>query len=312
MQIDQLFEFVYVLIDKKQVTAKEMATRFGVSTRTIYRWVEALSVSGVPIYSVKGHNGGIAISESYTLDKTVLSDEEKLAIVSSVKALNSLSGTSANEINAKAAQKISNLVSSDTDWIEVDFAPWSPEGSEVRQIFENLRQSILNKRQIKFDYYSGNGKTESRTVHPWKLIYKGQAWYLQGWCTVRKAERFFKLTRMRNLIIIGKIADITKQAASKTALQNNTHAQDMQPLPTIEIKATISASKVSYLMDTFICSEVSTHKDGSISAVFTVPLADWIYNLLLSFGSDMKIISPKDIQEKVISMAEDVVKNYSS
>ena len=312
MQIDQLFEFVYVLIDKKQVTAKEMATRFGVSTRTIYRWVEALSVSGVPIYSVKGHNGGIAISESYTLDKTVLSDEEKLAIVSSVKALNSLSGTSANEINAKAAQKISNLVSSDTDWIEVDFAPWSPEGSEVRQIFENLRESILNKRQIKFDYYSGNGKTESRTVHPWKLIYKGQAWYLQGWCTARKAERFFKLTRMKNLIIIGKIADITKQAASKTALQNNTHAQDMQPLPTIEIKATISASKVSYLMDTFICSEVTTHKDGSITAVFTVPLADWIYNMLLSFGSDMKIISPKDVREKVISMAEDVVKNYCS
>ena len=125
--------------------------------------------------------------------------------------MNSLSGTSANEINAKAAEKISNLVTSDTDWIEVDFAPWSPEGSEVRQIFENLRQSILNKRQIKFDYYSGNGKTESRTVHPWKLIYKGQAWYLQGWCTARKAERFFKLTRMRNLIIIGKIADITKQ-----------------------------------------------------------------------------------------------------
>ena len=117
---------------------------------------------------------------------------------------------------------------------------------------------------------------------------------------------------MRNLIIIAKIADITKQEASKMSLKESNHSLNMQPLPTIEIKATISASKVSYLMDTFICSEVSTHKDGSISAVFTVPLADWIYNLLLSFGSDMKIISPKDVREKVISMAEDVVKNYCS
>ena len=54
MQIDQLFEFVYILIDKKQVTAKEMSEYFGVSTRTVYRWIAALSVSGVPIYSLKG------------------------------------------------------------------------------------------------------------------------------------------------------------------------------------------------------------------------------------------------------------------
>ena len=54
MQIDQLFEFVYILIDKKQLTAKEMSEYFEVSTRTVYRWIDALSVSGVPIYSLKG------------------------------------------------------------------------------------------------------------------------------------------------------------------------------------------------------------------------------------------------------------------
>ena len=92
MQIDQLFEFVYILIDKKQSTASEMAKRFGVSTRTIYRWIDALSVSGVPVYSLKGRGGGIAISEKYALDKRILSEEERLAIVSSVKAFNSLAG----------------------------------------------------------------------------------------------------------------------------------------------------------------------------------------------------------------------------
>ena len=96
MQIDQLFEFVYILIDKKQVTAKEMSEHFGVSVRTIYRWIEALSVSGVPLYSLKGRGGGIAISEKYALDKRILSEEERLAIVSSVKAFNSLSGNPAS------------------------------------------------------------------------------------------------------------------------------------------------------------------------------------------------------------------------
>ena len=304
MQIDQLFELVYVLIDKKQVTAKEMAERFGVSTRTIYRWVDALSVSGVPIYSQNGRGGGIAISEKYALDTKVLSDEERLAIVSSVKALNSLSGNPASVVNAniKAAEKISGLVEKDTDWLEVDFAPWSPEGSSVRQVFGTLRDCILQKKQVIFDYYSGDGRKERRTVHPWKLIYKGQAWYLQGWCTTRKAERFFKLTRMQNLDMTGRNANIT-------------HITTPQKIPEykpklLTIKAKVYPQKISYLLDTFICSEVIPHKDGSITVTFTVPEQDWIYELLLSFGPNMKIISPKQVKEKILQIAKDVLKNY--
>ena len=156
MQIDQLFEFVYILIDKKQVTAKEMSKHFGVSTRTIYRWLDALSVSGVPVYSLKGRGGGIAISEQYALDKTVLSEDERLAIISSVKALNSLSGNPAATVNAnlKAAEKLAHLTTKETDWLEVDFSPWSPEGQNVLHFFAILRECILKKRQVSFDYYS--------------------------------------------------------------------------------------------------------------------------------------------------------------
>ena len=315
MQIDQLFELVYVLIDKKQVTAKEMAQRFGVSTRTIYRWVEALSVSGVPIYSQNGRGGGIAISEKYALDTKVLSDEERLAIVSSVKALNSLSGNPASVVNAniKAAEKISGLVEKDTDWLEVDFAPWSPEGSSVRQVFGTLRDCILQKKQVVFDYYSGDGRMERRMVHPWKLIYKGQAWYLQGWCTTRKAERFFKLTRMQNLNMTGRNANISRLVAKEYEEKNHAPAPQKKPdykPKLLTIKAKVFPQKISYLLDTFICSEVIPHKDGSISVTFTVPEQDWIYELLLSFGPNMKIISPKQVKEKILQIAKDVLKNY--
>ena len=306
MQIDQLFELVYVLIDKKQVTAKEMAERFGVSTRTIYRWVDALSVSGVPVYTQNGRGGGIAISEQYALDTKVLSEEERLAIVSSVKALNSLSGNPASAVNAniKAAEKISGLVAKDTDWLEVDFAPWSPEGSSVRQVFGTLRDCILQKKQVVFDYFSGDGTMERRTVHPWKLFYKGQAWYLQGWCTLRKAERFFKLTRIQNLDMTGRAANITK-------INKPAHKQNFNYHPELlTIKAKIYPQKISYLLDTFICSEVIPHKDGSVTATFSVPKDDWVYELLLSFGPHMKIISPKPVREKVLALAKGVLAEY--
>ena len=254
MQIDQLFEFVYILIDKKQVTAGEMAKRFGVSTRTIYRWLDALSVSGVPVYSLKGRGGGIAISEQYALDNTVLSEDERLAIISSVKALNSLSGNPAAAVNAniKAAEKLSRLTTKETDWLEVDFSPWSPEGQNVRQLFAVLRDCILKKRQVSFNYYSGDGSAEHRVVHPWKLVYRGQAWYLQGWCILRKAERFFKLSRMYDVQMTGRMADITKEGTGNQS-EANLNQQAPQKLPLIQIKAKVSPSKIAYLFDSFVC-----------------------------------------------------------
>ncbi len=317
MQIDQLFEFVYILIDKKQVTAAEMAKWFGVSTRTIYRWIDALSVSGVPVYSLKGRGGGIAISENYSLDKTVLSEEEKLAVVSSVKALNSLSGNKAgiagltglSGANLKAAEKLSRLVASDADWLEVDFSPWSPEGKNVSELFGTLRDCILKKKQVRFDYFSGSGIIEKRIVHPWKLVYKGQAWYLFGWCTERKSGRFFKISRMRNVVATGRAVTVTKDAAKFEEAEKLQAAQKYKT-PLIQIKAKVASSKISYLLDTFICSQVIPKKDGSVTASFTVPDIGWIYEMLLAFGPDIKIISPKAVRDKVLLLAKSVVKMY--
>ena len=309
MQIDQLFEFVYVLIDKKQVTAKDMAQRFGVSTRTIYRWMDALAVSGVPVYALKGRGGGIAISEQYAMDKTVLSEEERLAIVSSVKALNVLSGNPASVLNAniKAAEKLSNLVTTDTDWLEVDFAPWSPEGSGVRELFGTLRDSILKKRQVEFDYFTGDGRTEHRTVHPWKLVYRGQAWYLSGWCTARQAERFFKLSRMVNVIQTSNPATITKQ---DTKSDSATLAAQTPPLVTISVN--VSAAKAGFVLDTFACTRHQTQSDGSLTAAFTAPDTDWLISTLLSFGPDLKILSPEKVRKAVARLAEKTAELYQN
>ncbi|MCR4735326.1 MAG: YafY family transcriptional regulator [Treponema sp.] len=384
MQIDQLFEFVYVLIDKKQVTAKEMSERFGVSVRTIYRWIDALCISGVPIYSLKGRGGGIAISENFTLDNTVLTEEERLAILSSLKALDTLSGNNSRGVeltrdsvaassafgkqaasntrglttakaslltaNSSAVQKLSRLVKSDTDWLEVDFAPWSPEGAEVRNLFSTLRDSILKKRQVSFDYFTGDGRTEKRIVHPWKLVFRGQSWYLLGWCTSRKAERYFKLTRMRNVLVTEKTADISRDVSEKlkkekskkatnisrdaseelekvNSAKNGKNAADLkaknkavQPqdnisyenFPLVQIKARVSKEKISYLLDSFICSQLDTHKDGSVTATFTAPESPWLCELLLGFGPQIKIISPKKIKKQIIELSSAVLKIYKN
>ena len=302
MQIDELFELACILINKKQVTAKEMSARFGVSVRTIYRWVETLSASGIPVYALQGRGGGIAISEKYALDKTVLTEEERLAIVSSVRALSKLSA------NDKAAEKISSLASNEADWLEVDFAPWSPEGQGVREFFVTLRDSILKKQQVEFDYFSSDGKKARRIVHPWKLIYRGQAWYLLGWCTERKKERYFKLSRMLNVKKTVRPADITFKNFHDTDSQKSADFNSEKKL--IQIEAVVSSKMAFYLLDTFACSKVEPNPDESIRVTFSAPDESWLCGLLLSFGAELKIISPNGIKEKIIQMAKETFSQY--
>lgn len=87
MKINRLFEIIYILIEKESITAKELAEKFEVSTRTIYRDVEILSSVGIPIYMTKGRGGGISLLPNYILDKTVLTDKERENILSSLRAV---------------------------------------------------------------------------------------------------------------------------------------------------------------------------------------------------------------------------------
>ncbi|HPX27866.1 MAG TPA: HTH domain-containing protein, partial [Treponemataceae bacterium] len=82
-----LFEVLYIILDKKKVTAVELASHFAVSTRTIYRWVEQLCVAGIPLYMTKGRGGGISVSDGFVLDQALFSDKEKKQVLYALDSL---------------------------------------------------------------------------------------------------------------------------------------------------------------------------------------------------------------------------------
>ena len=103
MQINRLFEIVYILLDKKTVTARELSEHFEVSKRTIYRDIEILSQAGIPIYTTKGKGGGISVLPEFVLNKSILSDREQNEILSALQSLNALNGSTADPVLNKLA-----------------------------------------------------------------------------------------------------------------------------------------------------------------------------------------------------------------
>ncbi|MBU3110021.1 helix-turn-helix transcriptional regulator [Clostridium lacusfryxellense] len=121
MQINRLFGIIYILLDRKVVTAKELAKHFEVSSRTIYRDVDTLSSAGIPIYATQGKNGGITLLENFVLNKSVLSENEQNEIL---VALQSLTATGYPSIDITLSKLSSLFKKGDNNWIEVDFTNW--------------------------------------------------------------------------------------------------------------------------------------------------------------------------------------------
>ena len=177
MQINRLFEILYILLDQKTVTSRALAERFEVSQRTIYRDIETLSSAGIPVYMSKGKGGGISLLPDFVLNKAVITDEEKEDILSSLKAVNAVHPSKTDT----ALKKLSSLFGeSNTDWIEVDFSSWANAQNET-ETFNTMKPAIIGKRVVSFSYASAKGQRTSREVEPLKLCFNQRLRRWQIW-----------------------------------------------------------------------------------------------------------------------------------
>ena len=285
MQINRLFEMVYLLLNKESITAKELAMHFEVSTRTIYRDVELLSSAGIPIYMTKGKGGGISLLPDFVLNKAVLTDGEKSDILSALNAMEAVSLEQANT----AVKKLSSLFgNTNTDWIEVDFSGWANAGEEAR-LFAALKAAIIGKQRVSFHYHSSQHSI-GRRVEPMKLCFKGQAWYLYAYCTLREDYRFFKLRRIKELIILN---DHFERSAPAKVLSG--HPAIYDELVTVTLRL---SKKLAYrVYDEF--SQYEILPGGDFMVQFTMPGEDWLYHYLATFGEDCEVLAPGYIRLQV-------------
>lgn len=291
MQINRLFEIVYMLLDQKSVTAAELSAHFEVSVRTIYRDIETLSSAGIPVYMQKGKGGGISLLPGFTLNKTVLTTKERENIVSSLRATQHLT----EEQSSTALNKLSSLFGEmNTDWLEVDFSNWGDHGKEM-DVFNRLKPAIIQRRIVKFSYASNREEKTERTVQPLKLVFKGQAWYLYGYCRLRCDYRFFKLKRIEDLEV--QEENFQMKAPANVLSKSKDYKEDKL----IKMKLRISPELGYRVMDEFEDYEI--HDDGYFICCIEMPEGEWLFSFLASFAGRCQILEPEwlkiDMKKKI-------------
>jgi len=198
MKDNRLFRILYYILEKEKVTANELADKFEVSVRTIYRDIDSISSVGVPIFTTQGKGGGIKIDNEYILNKSLFDANEKEQIIAALQGLEKTNKVYKSELITKlsALFKIKN-----SNWIEIDFTSWGSNNT-YQDLFNTLKITIINKNIISFSYNSNKGEKINRKVKPIRLLFKEQDWYLYGFCLLRNDFRYFKLSRMKDLEVL--------------------------------------------------------------------------------------------------------------
>lgn len=302
MQISRLFEIIYILLSKKNITAKELAERFEVSVRTIYRDIDTLSSAGIPIYARQGKGGGISLLDGYVLNKMVLSENEQNEILYALQSLT----TTQNPETDRVLSKLSSLFNkNNANWIEVDFSSWGSDKNQACE-FTILKNAILNRQIIEFDYFNASGEKSNRKVEPVKLVFKVNAWYLRGFCLSQNAYRTFKISRM---LKVQMTPDQFIERASEELVEDT---QEKGAQQWINVQLKISSQGAYRVFDEFSEKEITKNQDGSFNIAASLPESKWLIGYLLSYGADVEVLSPQNIRDKIRNQAEEILGNYKN
>lgn len=297
MKDNRLFRILYYILEKGKVTANELADKFEVSVRTIYRDIDSISSAGIPIYALQGKGGGIEIAEDFVLSKSLLSENEKQQIMSALQGLDNTTIQRENELLTKlsALFKMKN-----TSWIEVDFNNWQ-NNKMYEKTFDDIKSAILSKNIISFTYFSSNEKETDRIVKPVRLLFKSQDWYLYALCLLRNDFRYFKLSRIKNLEIHTEKFD--------DSFENVILKKEMPHENTVHIKVKFDR-KVAFRVYDEINGEITEDNDGNLYSEIEIPNDYNLYNYIFSFGDEAEVLEPEEVRMQIKKMINKMAEKY--
>ena len=288
MQESRLFKIIYHLLDKGKATALELAEKFEVSVRTIYRDIDALSEAGIPIYTETGRNGGIHLMDDFVLDKAVLSEEEKQEILLALQSMN------ITKDNSEILQKLSAVFHLNSEnWLEIDFSRWGNQGRDNDK-FNLLKSAIIHRKRVKITYAGSNEKATERIVQPMKILYKSMAWYLKAYCTLKQDYRVFKLNRIIDLEVLSD------------SFPHQVFPELEKDLKQIYKKIVLRFSKeAAYrVYDEFDMTQIEIQTNGDFIVSAQMPEDTWLIGYLLTFGTQVDILEPAYLKEVLAEQAK--------
>lgn len=206
-RLSRLTAILTQLQTKRLLTASELANKFSVSNRTIYRDLKALEEAGVPILTEDGK--GYFLMEGYRLPPIMFTESEANALITAEQIVLKNNDTSFVNEFSEAINKIKSVLKSDTkekvnllsNRVHYSFIA---DKNQTSNILTTLQLSLTNFYCVEIKYNSENNETSTRSIEPFALYNSKENWVLVAYCQLRKDFRAFRLDRVQHLKVSSK------------------------------------------------------------------------------------------------------------
>ena len=298
MKISRLLGILNVLVNKDRVTVKELAERFEVSKRTIFRDLDTLNEAGIPIVSYSGIGGGVSVIEGYKYNKSLFSKRDIKDIFTALSGLMSINKN--DELINLMAKMVpeEESIFSETDYL-IDLSSWFQDSITHKKIAD-LHEAIENHTCIYIEYISMKSRSK-RIIHPYKLVFKQSYWYLYAFCTKSNEFRLFKINR----IVAYKLLEENFEAKDIDTIEFRKYFgeelfinKDAKKLYIVKLEYdSCNEFFLTNKIDAEFFCRANDDKKGVI--VFEASDLDWTADLVITLQDKVRVVEPCELKEKV-------------
>ncbi len=307
MKYEIMLRILFELLSKKCVKASYLANKYDVSIRSIHRYINCLELAGVPIYTIRGNNGGFSIIDTYKLSATFMTQKEfeqtintLTAITESVpnaeitNVINKLKATTRHEYGSYDI-KGGNLI--------IDAGPWGDTVGYKAKL-SVIQKSIENNDKLSITYHDRNGEKTTRIIEPHMIVFKQGLWYIFAYCHLRNDFRFFKTGRIEQATILYE--KFIRSDLSNVELPLNFW---QSTITTKDVIIEINKSCLSDIEEWLGIENIS-FKDNKYIAEAKLPFDKGLVSKIMSYGKDIKVIAPTELVDAIKNCAQDIVNEY--
>ena len=307
MKNETALSILFDLLCQKTVSADYLAKKYDVCRRSVYRYIETLEGAGVPLYSTRGREGGFSIIDTYRLPSTFLTvPEYEKAIDALVAITSSMPDKDLESVLGKLKASVKNEYSSfdvKAGNLIIDAGPWG-DTSGYRAKTKTVQKSIDESRKLFIRYHDRNGTVTERTIEPHLILFKQGLWYVYAYCELRKTFRFFKTSRIEQATLLKDKfirQDISKDSIPLDFWDNSADTK--------YIKMQVDKSVVSDVEE-WLGIENVEETDGKFIAHAKLPVDNGLVSKIMSYRGKVIVLSPKEIKDKVMCSATELIKAY--
>ena len=309
MKYEIMLGILLELLNKKTASASYLAEKFEVSIRSIYRYIHCIELAGVPIYTIRGANGGFGIVDTYKINSTFMTVNEFEQVIDALSAIND--GVP-DKVLQSAITKLKATVKNEFSGFDIksgnliiDGGPWGDSQGYKSKLLV-IKECIENKTQLFIRYHDREGKITERTIDPYIIVFKQGLWYVYAYCNLRKTFRFFKTGRIESATILKSTfirQDISEKELPLDFWHNSTQTRDVA----LQIDPRCLSDAEEWLGIENVNIEQGKH-----IARLKLPYDDGLVSKIMSYGNGIKVLYPAELKQKIKDCAKQIINLYNN